>query len=117
MQYKKSGEILSQNTYGNIALNMNSGINKEFLKYSTKTKRNGYSPKVLSSVKKKKFVKKKNINIGAAAFVLIATALISTVILPFSYKNFIAPIFNHNDNHSFRVNMAHIYSPTSKYLH
>lgn len=117
LQYKKSGEVLSQDIYGNVALNANLRNTQDFLKYSTRTKQNGYAPKVIRPVKKKKFVKKKNISIGAAAFVLIATALVSTVILPFSYKNFISPIFKHTYNHSFRVNMAHIYSPTSKYLH
>ena len=74
-------------------------------------------PEILRPVKKKVPAKKKSFNFVTFLFTLAVTAFVACLILPFTFKNFTAPIFENPEKTQLRVNMQHIYSPTSKYLH
>lgn len=121
MQQNKLDEIFYQKIYGNIAVKPAAATYKETFNNSvtTKTKKrnNAYSPEILKPVRKKTAVKKKTANFAAIAFVLTMTVVVSLFVLPFSYKYFIKPIFNNSEELPFRVDMEHIYAPTTKYLH
>lgn len=74
-------------------------------------------PEILRPVKKKVPAKKKSFNFVTFLFTLAVTAFVACLILPFTFKNFTAPVFETPEKTQLRVNMQHIYSPTSKYLH
>ena len=82
----------------------------------TQIKRSSSVPRVIKPVKKK-VQKKKTVSFSAYVSVLIMSIIIALVVLPFAFKNFVAPVFTDKNVLPFRVDLNKIYSPTTQYLH
>lgn len=83
----------------------------------SQTFQNTYTTNSLKPVRKIKKTQAKTIDKIALAFVLGFSVFVSCCVAPFSYKNFISPLFTNTNVMPFKVDLKKVYSPTSAYLH